>query len=156
MLAAVYAVGVHITVGRLSVRPSVSRPSVCPVDRQQTKSADFVGLSETRADPVDFVWSGPVGPVWWNLAITGRLWIVAGTRAMLSSDWHRHRLIISQKHRPNACLLSLGWLGSRVVSVLDSGTEGSGIKSQSRRCRVTVLGKLFTTIVPLFTKQQNW
>jgi len=47
-------------------------------------------------------------------------------------------------------------LGSRVVSVLDSGAEGPGIKSQSRRCRVTVLGKLFTPIVPLFTKQQNW
>jgi len=29
-------------------------------------------------------------------------------------------------------------------------------KSQSRRCRATVLGKLFTPIVPLFTKQQNW
>ena len=25
-----------------------------------------------------------------------------------------------------------------------------------RRCRVTVLGKLFTPIVPLFTKQRNW
>ena len=24
------------------------------------------------------------------------------------------------------------------------------------RCRVTVLGKLFTPIVPLFTKQRNW
>ena len=48
-----------------------------------------------------------------------------------------------------------GWLGSRVVSVLNSGTEGPGFKSQSRRCRVTVLGKLFTPIVPLFTKQQN-
>jgi len=24
------------------------------------------------------------------------------------------------------------------------------------RCRVTVLGKLFTPTVPLFTKQQNW
>jgi len=35
-----------------------------------------------------------------------------------------------------------GWLGSRVVSVLDSGAEG--FTSQSRRCRVTVLGKLFT------------
>ena len=45
---------------------------------------------------------------------------------------------------------------SRVVSVLDSGAEGPGFKSQSRRCRVTVLGKLFTPIVPLFTKQQNW
>jgi len=48
-----------------------------------------------------------------------------------------------------------GWLGSRVVSVLDSGTEGHGFKSQSRRCRVTVLGKLLTPIVPLFTEQQN-
>ena len=26
----------------------------------------------------------------------------------------------------------------------------------SNRCRVTVSGKLFTPIVPLFTKQQNW
>jgi len=49
-----------------------------------------------------------------------------------------------------------GWLGSRVVNVLDSGAEGSGFKSQPRRCRVTVLGKLFTPIAPLFTKQQNW
>ena len=46
------------------------------------------------------------------------------------------------------------WLGSRVVSVLDSGAEGSGFKSQPRRCRV--LGKLFTPIMPLITKQQNW
>jgi len=45
--------------------------------------------------------------------------------------------------------------GSRVVSGLDSGAEGPGLKSQPRRCRVTVLGKLFTPIVPLFTKQQN-
>ena len=52
-------------------------------------------------------------------------------------------------------LQSPGWLGSRVVSVLDSGIEGPGFKSQSRRCRVTVLGKLFTPIVPLFTKHQN-
>jgi len=49
-----------------------------------------------------------------------------------------------------------GWLGSRVVSVLDSGAEGPGFKSQSRHCRVIVLGKLLTRIVPLFTKQQNW
>jgi len=48
-----------------------------------------------------------------------------------------------------------GWLGSRVVSVLDSGAEGPGFKSQPRRCRVTVLGKLFTPIVPPFTKQRN-
>ena len=47
-------------------------------------------------------------------------------------------------------------LGSRVDSVLDSGAGGPGFKSQSRRYRVTVLGKLLTPIVPLFTKQQNW
>jgi len=51
---------------------------------------------------------------------------------------------------------AMGWLGSWVVSLLDSGAEGPGFKLQSRRCRVTVLGKLFTPIVPLFTKQQNW
>ena len=45
--------------------------------------------------------------------------------------------------------------GSRVVSVLGSGAVGPGFKSQPRRCRVTVLGKLFTPIAPLFTKQQN-
>jgi len=50
----------------------------------------------------------------------------------------------------------VGRLGSRVVSILDSGAEGLEFKSQSRCCRVTVLGKLFTPIVPLFTKQQNW
>ena len=49
-----------------------------------------------------------------------------------------------------------GRLGSRVVSVLDSGAEGPGFKLQPRRCRVTSLGKLFTPIVPLFTKQPNW
>jgi len=43
---------------------------------------------------------------------------------------------------------------SRIVSVLDAGAEGPGFKSQPRRCRVTVLGKLFTHIVPLFTKQE--
>ena len=48
-----------------------------------------------------------------------------------------------------------GWLGSRVVSVLDLGAVGPGFKSKPRRCRVTVLGKLFTSTVPLFTKQQN-
>ena len=48
------------------------------------------------------------------------------------------------------------WLGSRLVSVLDLSAEGPGLKSQPRRCRVTVLGKLFTPIVPLFTKQRNW
>jgi len=39
-----------------------------------------------------------------------------------------------------------GWLGSRVVSVLDLGAVGPGFKSQPRRCRVTVLGKLFSPL----------
>ena len=56
---------------------------------------------------------------------------------------------------PRLALLQ-GWLGSRVASVLDSGAEWPGFKSQPRRCRVTVLGKLFTPIVPLFTQQRNW
>jgi len=55
-----------------------------------------------------------------------------------------------------ASIYPIGWLGSRVVSVLDSGAIGPGFESQPRRCRVTVLGELFTPIVPLFTKQQNW
>ena len=38
--------------------------------------------------------------------------------------------------------------------MLDSGAEGPGFKSQSRRCQVIVLGKLFTPIVPLFTSSK--
>jgi len=42
---------------------------------------------------------------------------------------------------PYSCYIGLycavsGWLGSRVVCVLDSGAEGPGFKSQPRRCRV--------------------
>ena len=33
--------------------------------------------------------------------------------------------------------LQCGWFGSRVVSVLDSGAEWLGFKSQPLRCRVT-------------------
>jgi len=35
-----------------------------------------------------------------------------------------------------------------VVSVPDSGSEEHGFESQSRRCEVAVLGKLFTPSVP--------
>jgi len=38
-----------------------------------------------------------------------------------------------------------GWLSSRVVSMLDSGAEGPGFKSQPRRCRVTVVGQTVHT-----------
>jgi len=41
---------------------------------------------------------------------------------------------------------NVGWLGSRVVSMLDSGTEGPEFKLQLWRCQVTIMGKLFTPI----------
>jgi len=65
-------------------------------------------------------------------------------------------IILSNLNRFTKTFSLEEWLGSRVVSVQDPGAEGPGFKSQSRRCRVTVLGKLFTPIVSLFTKQQNW
>ena len=65
----------------------------------------------------------------------------------------RSRLSRCNKYTSVICLW---WLASRVVSVLDSGAERPGFKSQPRRCLVTVLGKLFTPVVTLFTKQQNW
>ena len=81
-------------------------------------------------------------------------------------DWSKaavladERLLLQVTAGPRDSLIcrhrQRGWLGSRVVSMLDSGAEGPGFKSQPRRCRVTVVGKLFTPIVPLFTKQQNW
>ena len=39
--------------------------------------------------------------------------------------------------------------------MLDSGAEGPGFKSQLRCCRVTVSGKLFIPIVPLFTNRDQ-
>ena len=36
-----------------------------------------------------------------------------------------------------------------MVSVLDSFAEGPRFKSQLRHCQVTVLGKMFTPIVPV-------
>jgi len=49
-------------------------------------------------------------------------------------------------------------MGSSVAEWLACWTqEQKGLgSSRSRDCRVTVLGKLFTPIVPLFTKQRNW
>jgi len=78
-----------------------------------------------------------------------------------------HRVEQRQRRRPNSrpaktrlCdrsnyskIANLAWLGSRVVSVR---RRRPGFKSHWRRCRVTVIGKLFTPIVPLFTKQQKW
>ena len=67
----------------------------------------------------------------------------------------RRRYFIGTAARVPAICLA-GSVADRVVSVLDPGAEGPGFKSQPRRCPVTLLGKLFTHIVPLFTKQQNW
>jgi len=84
------------------------------------------------------------------------VWL-CGIRALMLLVWHQKGHIACEK-------VSLQQV-SKVFfidtleqggSVLDSGAEGSGFKSQPRRCRVTVLGKLFTPIVPLFTKQRNW
>ena len=100
-----------------------------------------------------------------HLAVSrGCLYVCAcGVMSVCCTCWCGHpayHIIRSTYQRTNgrtavfvACTLCLG---SRVVSVLDSGAEGPAFKSQSRRCRVTVLGKLFTPIVSLFTKQQNW
>jgi len=77
-------------------------------------------------------------------------------RHLSTSPIFRRRRLASVMFLEGLCS-GHGWLGSRVVSVLDSGAEGPGFKSQPGRCRViTVLGKLFTPIVPLFTKKQNW
>ena len=46
--------------------------------------------------------------------------------------------------------------GGSVAEWLARWTQIAGFKSQPRRCRLTVLGKLFTPIVPLFTNQRNW
>jgi len=86
--------------------------------------------------------------------VPGRFHYVGGTSYVDS----KFAVFIHHLHGPSAKPLGLCGLGSRVVSVLDSGAEGPGFKSQPRRCRVyiTVLGKLFTPIVPLFTVQRNW
>ena len=76
--------------------------------------------------------------------------------ATLPSLSRRHRRGGLRRAQNKPSPYGMGWLGSRVVSMLDSGAEGPGFKSQLRRCRVTVLGKLFTPTVPLITKQQNW
>jgi len=61
------------------------------------------------------------------------------------------------RHASLAYLLhtTIGHRGGSVAEWLACWTQaqkGPG----SNRSRITVLGKLFTPIVPLFTKQQNW
>ena len=59
-----------------------------------------------------------------------------------SQRCNAHKAAKDHRFRP------AGWLGNRVVNVLDSVAVGTGFKSQPRRCRVTVLGKLFTPSCP--------
>ena len=58
------------------------------------------------------------------------------------------------RRKMNMFISGCGWLGSRVVSVLVQAKKAR-VQIEARHCRVTVLGKLFTPIVPLFTKQQT-
>jgi len=75
-----------------------------------------------------------------------------GHRAIAYTALAERCVVKTKLFLKNGNLRKVGFFGSRVVSVLDSGAEGPVFKSQSRRCRVTVLGKLLTPIVPLFTK----
>ena len=75
------------------------------------------------------------------------------------TDKHTHRHAHHNTpffYRGGGGLTILPHYGSRVVSMLNSGAVGPGFKSQPRHCRITVLDKLLTPIVPLFTKQRNW
>jgi len=54
---------------------------------------------------------------------------------------HRWCFYLASASRKYTCVCS------QVVTMLDSGAIMPGFKSQLRRCRVTVLGKLFTPIV---------
>jgi len=70
--------------------------------------------------------------------------------------WEQER---DKKDKHNDSMLSLLSRCGLVAEWLACWThsqKGPGFKSQPRRCRVTVLGKLFTPVVSLLTKQQNW
>ena len=77
----------------------------------------------------------------------------------LQSDWQTDRnQVVVQNNKRQQVVAKIRRLKRcnkiykqcRVVSVLDTGADGPRFKSQPRRCRVTVLGKLLTP------KQQNW
>ena len=56
------------------------------------------------------------------------------------------------------CTKLVSRMGDSVAEWLACWTQAqkARVQIQSQRCRVAVLGKLFTPIVSLFTKQQNW
>ena len=129
------------------------------MERLQQLSADVRSQAESRRDTLHTMidLAGKVSACRTSLTsglssakhVFGRLEPETGD--CVSLEQRRTALQVSPFHR-----VPLGRLGSQVVSMLDSGSVRPGFKSQSRRCRVTVLGKLFTPIVPVFTKQQNW
>ena len=93
--------------------------------------------------------------VWIVVAVVFLVFVVtaslaAAPKISLDKLW---RLVERKEILAGHCIR---WFGSRVVSMPDSSTEGPGFKSQPQRCRLTVLGKLFTPIVPLFSKLRNW
>ena len=65
---------------------------------------------------------------------------------------------VSLDATPSAEIDRIYAMGGSVAEWLGAGLRRrrAWFISQPRRCRVTVLGKLFKPIVPLFTKQQNW
>jgi len=74
-------------------------------------------------------------------------------RGVQSWEWDNRCLSVSNSSNT---LISCRRLCGSVAEWLACWTQaqlGPGFKSQSLHCRVTVLGKLFTPIVPLFTKQ---
>ena len=56
--------------------------------------------------------------------------------------------------RPNNITVII--VGGSAAEWLACWTQAHNGLGSNRSCRVTVLGKLFTPIVYLFTKQQNW
>ena len=97
--------------------------------------------------------NGPSTPVAWTGARESGPWSWLSETAVLTvrehgytARWHECSVHITRVCGPSTRLP----FGHRYIM------DGPGFKSQSRRYRVTVLGKLFTSVVTLFTKQQNW
>ena len=113
---------VYVTDGRPSVRPSVR-----PIDQQQQRRPAGLLLSAggvcSRYRPIACTLAANAPSVTFR---------VEGRGSTLTC-------FISNSNRQNSLFYIVfyekGRLGSRVVSVLDSGAEGPGFKSQSRRCR---------------------
>jgi len=124
---------------------SVSYRPALLLDEQFVLELSSCQLRSERTDMATFLTTHFL-----SITAVGRSQLLAG-RLELTPRFYRRVQRATQTAL--GVYLKRGWLGSRVASVLDSGAEGPGFKSQPRRCRVTVLGKLFTPVVPLFTNQ---